>query len=96
MKQKNRSGRVGDPIVNAVLDQLWEVAQVDPTNVFPESKFGVDLGLTANQVKLVTTNAAKQIGISMTLEERAPETLTAGDLVEILRKAAQPRSLRSA
>lgn len=74
-----------DPIVMAVLNQIFENHQIDSECVQPDYKLGSDLGLTRIQIQVVLKGATERLGLQIPFESCRVEDVTARDLVDLLR-----------
>jgi hypothetical protein len=75
-----------DPIIMAVLDQIYCVSQIDTTFLNPDSKLTQDLGLDRVQVQTVLFRSAQDLKLQIPFESCRVEDSSARQLVAILRQ----------
>lgn len=74
----------GNPIVNAVLDQILDVSQIDPSVVSGNYKLQGDLGLSRSQTQQVLFQAARQIGLNIGFEICRVEDMSCKEMVDLI------------
>jgi hypothetical protein len=75
-----------DPIIVAVLDEIFNVSNIDPAAINPDYKLGSDLGLSRIDVQLVLSQAAKSLGMEVAFENCRIEDSSPREIVNILRR----------
>lgn len=75
-----------DPVINAVLEAILDVSQIDPEFMSPDSKLGQDLGLDRGQVQMVLHTAARSLHLPVEFESCRIEDSSARQVVDILKR----------
>lgn len=85
-----------DVVIMAVLDQILEDTQIDPSCIAPDYKLGLDFGLSRVQVQTIYYNAARKLSLPVTFEMCRIEDASARDLVNRIRRMAATHGVRVA
>ena len=74
-----------DPVIAAVLDQIVDVTQIDPSSVSPDDRLLQDVGMERWQVQMVLFKAAQELGMGVPFENCRVGDMSCREIVSLLK-----------
>jgi hypothetical protein len=74
-----------DPVITAVLDQIVDLAQIDPSSVTPDERLTKDVGMERLQVQMLVFKSAQTLGLSVPFESCRIGDMSCREIVSLLK-----------
>lgn len=80
--KKQSASTPGDPVIHVVLEEIFQVSEIDPTFLTPDHHFH-DLGLSAQTIQTIFARSAASLGLALNHHGESPSTPR--QMVDLLR-----------
>ncbi len=87
------SSKSGDPVIQTVLEQIFQASEIDPSSVWPDNHFH-ELGLSPETIQNVFMKSARSLGLDFHLQKHISPA-TPRQMVELLRQMGKSGSARA-
>lgn len=93
---KSQSARQGDPVINALLDELVAITGIDPSWMMPEHLLGKDLEMSETAISELAARLATRFAPGGRFDSSRWSNSSLRQIVDFVREMSQSSGWRSA